>query len=118
MPPASIGAALPAAGCYPSLLCCPLYVFALMSAQPLVSLIAFKMALLCLQVFAPTFPGFGRSEKPAMTYSQDMWRDFLRDFIIEVVRRPVLIVGNSIGGFMAASLAGDYPDLAEGELRA
>ena len=51
-----------------------------------------------------------------MAYSQDMWRDFLRDFIIEVVRRPVLIVGNSIGGFMAASLAGDYPDLAEGEL--
>lgn len=52
-----------------------------------------------------------------MAYSQDMWRDFLRDFIIEVVRRPVLIVGNSIGGFMAASLAGDYPALAEGELR-
>ena len=52
-----------------------------------------------------------------MAYSQDMWRDFLRDFIIEVVRRPVLIVGNSIGGFMAASLAGDYPDLAEGEQR-
>ena len=52
-----------------------------------------------------------------MAYSQDMWRDFLRDFIIEVVRRPVLIVGNSIGGFMAASLAGDYPDLAEGEMR-
>ena len=52
-----------------------------------------------------------------MAYSQDMWRDFLRDFIIEVVRRPVLIVGNSIGGFMAASLAGDYPGLAEGELR-
>ena len=23
-----------------------------------------------LQVFAPTFPGYGRSEKPAMAYSQ------------------------------------------------
>ena len=36
------------------------------------------------QVYAPTFPGYGRSEKPAVTYSAELWRDFLRDFILEV----------------------------------
>ncbi len=30
------------------------------------------------RVFAPTFPGFGRSQKAAVPYSQDLWRDFLR----------------------------------------
>lgn len=37
------------------------------------------------RVFAPTIPGFGRSEKTATTYSQDTWRDFLRfvDYIME-----------------------------------
>ena len=40
--------------------------------------------LRCVQVFAPTFPGYGRAEKPALAYSQELWRDFLRDFVIEV----------------------------------
>jgi pimeloyl-ACP methyl ester carboxylesterase len=30
------------------------------------------------RVFAPTLPGFGRSEKAALQYSQDAWRDFIR----------------------------------------
>ena len=30
------------------------------------------------RVFAPTLPGFGRSEKAALQYSADVWRDFLR----------------------------------------
>lgn len=37
------------------------------------------------RVYAPTFPGFGRSEKQALPYSQDIWRDFLRDFIVQVI---------------------------------
>ncbi len=47
--------------------------------------------------------------------AQELWRDFLRDFVIEVVRRPVVAVGNSIGGYISASLAGDYPALVSGE---
>lgn len=46
---------------------------------------------------------------------QELWRDFLRDFVVEVVRRPVVAVGNSIGGYISASLAGDYPALVSGE---
>lgn len=30
------------------------------------------------RVFAPTLPGFGRSEKAAIGYSQEAWRDYLR----------------------------------------
>lgn len=32
----------------------------------------------------------------------------------QVVRRPVVVAGNSIGGFISASMAGDYPSLVEG----
>lgn len=66
------------------------------------------------QVFAPTFPGYGRSEKQSLAYSQELWRDFLRDFVLEVVQRPVVVAGNSIGGFISASLAADYPTLVKG----
>lgn len=66
------------------------------------------------QVYAPTLPGFGRSEKPALAYSQTLWLDFLREFVTEVVRRPVIVVGNSIGGFLAASLAAASPAIVKG----
>lgn len=36
------------------------------------------------QVYAPTFPGYGRAEKPAVSYSAELWRDFLRDFVLQV----------------------------------
>ena len=66
------------------------------------------------QVYAPTIPGFGRSEKPALPYTQGLWQAFLRDFVVEVVRRPVVVAGNSIGGFLSASLAGGSPRLVRG----
>lgn len=66
------------------------------------------------RVFAPTFPGFGRAEKPSVPYSQDIWGGFLRDFILQVVQQPVVLAGNSIGGFISASLAADCPPLVSG----
>lgn len=71
---------------------------------------------LLLQVYAPTIPGFGRSEKPALAYSQTLWLDFLREFVVEVVRRPVVVVGNSIGGFISASLAAACPTIVKGRM--
>ena len=69
-----------------------------------------------VQVYAPTIPGFGRSEKPALAYSQTLWLDFLREFVVEVVRRPVVVVGNSIGGFISASLAAACPRIVKGRV--
>ncbi|KAL4018803.1 hypothetical protein IC575_022427 [Cucumis melo] len=57
--------------------------------------------------------GFGRSEKPNIVYSEQMWAEFLRDFIVEVVGRPVHLVGNSIGGYIVAIVACLWPALVE-----
>lgn len=48
-------------------------------------------------VFAVDLIGFGRSEKPPMQYTQDLWEHMLWDFVKNVVGRPVYIAGNSIG---------------------
>ena len=73
-----------------------------------------ELADLGYDVYAPTFPGYGRSEKMSMQYGQDLWRDFLADFISEIVGRPVVIAGNSIGGYISASVAADFPQLIKG----
>jgi pimeloyl-ACP methyl ester carboxylesterase len=65
-------------------------------------------------VWAPTLPGFGRTEKGALPFSQELWTSFLADFVQQVVQAPVTVAGNSIGGFMAANLAADYPSLVNG----
>jgi pimeloyl-ACP methyl ester carboxylesterase len=72
------------------------------------------LADLGYDVYAPTFPGYGRSEKMSMQYGQDLWRDFLADFVSDIVERPVVICGNSIGGYIAASVAADFPHLIKG----
>ena len=66
-------------------------------------------------VWCPTLPGFGRSEKGALPYSQEVWTQYLADFVTRVVASgPVVVAGNSIGGFMCANLAADFPALVEG----
>lgn len=65
-------------------------------------------------VYAPTFPGYGRAEKPSVGYGQGLWRDYLADFVQLVVKKRVVAAGNSIGGFISASLAADYPHLVDG----
>lgn len=49
-------------------------------------------------VWAITLLGFGKSEKPNIVYTELMWAEMLRDFIVEVVAEPVHLVGNSLGG--------------------
>lgn len=50
-------------------------------------------------VFALDMIGYGRSEKPPMQYTQDLWECMIWDFVREVIREPVFIAGNSIGAF-------------------
>ncbi|KAF5182396.1 Hydrolase protein, partial [Thalictrum thalictroides] len=64
------------------------------------------------RVWAITLLGFGKSEKPNVVYTELMWAEMLRDFIIDVVGEPVHLVGNSIGGYFAAIVAGLWPSLA------
>ena len=66
-------------------------------------------------VWCPTLPGFGRSEKAALPYSQEFWTRYLADFAEQVIAGgPVVVAGNSIGGFMSANLACDYAHLVAG----
>lgn len=52
------------------------------------------------RVWAITLLGFGKSEKPNVVYTELMWAELLRDFIIEVMGEPAYLVGNSIGGML------------------
>ncbi|XP_057798386.1 uncharacterized protein LOC131014423 isoform X4 [Salvia miltiorrhiza] len=65
------------------------------------------------RVWAITLLGFGKSEKPNIIYTELVWAELLRDFIIEVVREPVHLVGNSIGGYAVSLVAGLWPLLAK-----
>ena len=57
------------------------------------------------EVWAVDLVGFGRSAKPKWQYSGDLWRDQLHDFITEVMGRPAVLVGNSLGGYASLCVA-------------
>ncbi|KAE8022417.1 hypothetical protein FH972_008219 [Carpinus fangiana] len=65
------------------------------------------------RVWALTMLGFGKSEKPNIVYTEVMWAELLRDFIVEVVGEPVHLVGNSIGGYIVAIVACFWHALAK-----
>ncbi|KAM6582164.1 hypothetical protein CsatB_009166 [Cannabis sativa] len=65
------------------------------------------------RVWAITLLGFGKSEKPNVVYTELMWAELLRDFVVEVVGEPAHLAGNSIGGYFAAILAWLWPTLAK-----
>ncbi len=66
------------------------------------------------RVWAIDLLGFGRSQKPKITYSSDLWRDQLRDFCGDVVQNPVFIAGNSLGGYASLCFAVDCPEWTQG----
>lgn len=59
------------------------------------------------EVWAIDLIGFGRSAKADLAYSGDLWRDQLHDFITEVIGQPVVLAGNSLGGYAALCVAAD-----------
>lgn len=67
-------------------------------------------------VYAIDLPGFGLSGCPAgrpyATLAE--MRAVLRACITEVIEQPVLIVGNSLGGWLAVQLAWSMPGMVEG----
>ncbi|KAK0598107.1 hypothetical protein LWI29_031698 [Acer saccharum] len=65
------------------------------------------------RVWAITVLGFGKSEKPNIVYTELMWAQLLRDFIVEVVGEPVHLAGNSIGGYFVAIVASLWPALVK-----
>lgn len=62
-------------------------------------------------VYAVDLPGFGLSGAPAGRCSASFAEmvELLRTLITDVIGRPALVVGNSLGGWMATRLALDAP---------
>ena len=56
------------------------------------------------RVWGLTMVGFGRSEKPPIAYTELLLAELVRDFIVEVVKEPVGLAGNSIGGAILFTL--------------
>ncbi|MUG93104.1 alpha/beta fold hydrolase [Scytonema sp. UIC 10036] len=66
------------------------------------------------EVFAIDLLGFGRSAKPKLEYSGNLWRDQLHDFITAVIGQRAVLVGNSLGGYASLCVAAQCPDAAAG----
>lgn len=66
------------------------------------------------EVWAIDLLGFGRSTKAEVQYSGDLWRDQLHEFVTEVVGRPVVLAGNSLGGFASLCVAAQRPESTAG----
>lgn len=67
-------------------------------------------------VYAIDLPGFGHSLPPAGQSHVGVrsMTALIEAFIAQVIRRPVLLVGNSMGGWMGFRLALTHPDLLVG----
>lgn len=66
------------------------------------------------EIWAIDLLGFGRSAKPNIEYSGNLWRDQLNDFIVEVIGRSTVLAGNSLGGYAALCVAAQKPNSAAG----
>jgi len=66
------------------------------------------------EVWAIDLLGFGRSEKPNIDYSGEIWQNQLADFILDVVGKPAILAGNSLGGYASLCVAAQVPDSVVG----
>jgi pimeloyl-ACP methyl ester carboxylesterase len=66
------------------------------------------------EVWAIDMLGFGRSAKPNLQYTGDLWRDQLHEFITEMIGRPVVLAGNSLGGYASLCVAAQRAESVAG----
>jgi pimeloyl-ACP methyl ester carboxylesterase len=68
------------------------------------------------EVWAIDLLGFGRSTKADAQYSGDLWCNQIHDFIEQVIGRPAVIVGNSIGGYVTLATNALFPESTRGAM--
>lgn len=66
------------------------------------------------RIIAPDMPGHGLSDTPAPGVSIDGMRRGLQEALDRVIDEPVVIFGNSMGGFAAAAYASARPERVRG----
>jgi pimeloyl-ACP methyl ester carboxylesterase len=65
-------------------------------------------------IYALDLLGFGSSEKAATAYSTSLWAEQIHDFWTAIIRRPIILVGHSLGALVAATATATYPDMVRG----
>jgi len=65
------------------------------------------------RVIVPDQIGFGKSDKPMLKYRVGTYVDFLDKFLAEIKVEKATLVGNSLGGWVAAWTAIKYPNRVE-----
>ncbi|CAA3015114.1 pheophytinase, chloroplastic [Olea europaea subsp. europaea] len=59
-------------------------------------------------VYAIDLLGFGASDKPAgFAYSMEVWAEMILDFLDEIVQRPAILMGNSVGSLACVIAAAE-----------
>jgi pimeloyl-ACP methyl ester carboxylesterase len=66
------------------------------------------------EVYAIDLLGFGRSAKPEKQYTGNLWQNQLNDFITEIIGKPVILAGNSLGGYASLCVAANHPENTAG----
>ena len=67
-----------------------------------------------IHCFSPDLLGFGESANPNIHHSIDLQVECLADFLEALKLEKVYLVGNSLGGWIAASYALKYPEQISG----
>ena len=67
------------------------------------------------EVHAIDLLGFGKSPKPVdVEYSGALWKDQVISYVKEVIKKPTIIVGNSLGGYAALAAGAELKELSAG----
>jgi pimeloyl-ACP methyl ester carboxylesterase len=78
------------------------------------SLLAWRLVLDRFQrryrILAVDLPGFGLSSKPPGPYDYPTYERWLGDLLMQETRGPVVVVGHSMGGQLAAGMALAHPE--------
>ncbi len=65
-------------------------------------------------VYAMDLLGFGASQKTVTRYNTDLWLEQVHDFWQTFIRRPMIVVGNSLGSLVSFTAAVAYPEMVAG----
>ena len=67
------------------------------------------------EVHAIDLLGFGKSPKPSdVDYSGSLWKNQVIAYVKEVIQKPTIIVGNSLGGYAALAAGAELNELSAG----
>ena len=67
------------------------------------------------EIHAIDLLGFGKSPKPEdVEYSGSLWKDQVIAYVKEKIKKPTIIVGNSLGGYAALAAGAELNELSAG----